>query len=195
MFSGLVAVAIGLAPAMLLPVAAQTQLDVGVVRLQTGTQLTVASTAGEQVLSNDAVHPISLTVTEPIYDARGVLAIPPGTTVRGQLHPRPGGAQFLGTLMILDGRAYNIRASSPLLHDVKDPGQVSAGAIAIDAGIGAVAGTVLSAALTGGVPIASVLAGAALGSTTGNVTAPRTIVLNAEQPFRLLLDSPLTLVP
>lgn len=171
------------------------QLQVTTTRLEAGTTLSVAPPAvGDSLyFSNDSIHPVSLAITKDIFDEFGNLAIPAGSTLRGELRPEPGGARFFGSLLVTENRAYSLQAVSPLLHDEKDPRQITGGAIAEDALIGAAAGTLLGV-ITGGVSTLGVLGGAAAGAGVGNVTANRAVVLRPEQPIAVSLDTTITVI-
>lgn len=171
------------------------QLQVTTTRLEAGTTLSVAPprVGDAKYFSNDSIHPVSLAVTQDIFDDYGNLAIPSGSTLRGELRPEPGGARFFGSLLVTENRAYSLQAVSTLIHDEKDPRQIASGAIAEDAVIGAAAGAILGV-VTGGVSTLGVLGGAAAGVGVGNVTATRAIVLRPEQPLTVSLDTAITVI-
>ena len=168
-------------------------LSIRSAQLQAGTEMTVAIVGKRQVHRNDAVTALDVIVQAPVFDNGDRLVIPAGTVIRGQLQPRPDGAQFVGTLAILNDRAYNIRASSYFITDRRDPRQSTPRVVALDAGIGAAAGSTLSAIFTGGVTALPVVGGTLLGVATGQAVAPHRIVLREEEPFGLVLESPLVL--
>ncbi|MEN9224943.1 MAG: hypothetical protein Q6L60_10315 [Thermostichus sp. HHBFW_bins_43] len=176
------------------PASAQQLFDLGVQQLQPGTIIPVQSLEGEepQYFSPDSTHPVTLRVAQDIYDGSGQLVIPAGSEVRGRMQPAQGGARFFGTALIANGRLYSVQMSSDLIHDEKDPRHYSAEAIAEDAAIGAVGGTLLGL-LTGGVSALGVIGGAGAGVAIGNVTAPQVVVLRPNQAINLTLDSPLRL--
>jgi hypothetical protein len=64
-----------------------------------------------------------------------------------------------------------------VLHDVKDPRETSAGAIAGDAAIGAAGGAVVGAVLGDGISLFEILGGAVAGVAVGNVTAQRVVIV------------------
>lgn len=173
---------------------AQHLFDLGVRQLQPGTIIPVQSFKGEepQYFSPNSTHPLTLRVAQDIYNGSGQLAIPAGSEVRGSLRPTQGGARFFGTALIVNGRLYSVQMSSDLIHDEKDPRHYSAEAIAQDAAIGAVGGTVLGL-LTGGVSALGVIGGAGAGVAVGNITAPQVVVLRPNQTINLALDSPVRL--
>ncbi len=173
------------------PVLAQP-IDLSVARLQTGTVLPVTPLVATEILANDTLRPLQLVVSENIFTDRGTVAIPAGTVIHGEFQPRQGGGQIVASQMLLNGRAYQIRAVSGFLHDEKDPNQINARAIGGDALIGATAGFVLGV-ITGGISTAGVIGGLATGITVGNVTAPRTVVLPAGQLVPITLEHSLDL--
>ncbi len=177
-----------------LPVVAQPLFELGAYRLEQGTIIPVGSLSSEgpQYFYPDTIYPLEVAVTQNIFDNQGRLVIPAGSRIFGQMEPAPGGSRFVATSIVLGGRTYSLRAVSNILHDEKDPRQYSAEAIAQDAAIGAVAGTLLGA-ITGGVSAGNVLGGAAAGVVVGNVTAPQVVVLRPGQSFNLTLEAPLTL--
>lgn len=79
-----------------------------------------------------------------------------------------------------------------MIDTEKDPRHYSAEAIAQDAAIGAVGGTVLGL-LTEGVSALGVIGGAGAGVAVGNITAPQVVVLRPNQTINLALDSPVRL--
>jgi len=176
------------------PASAQQLFDVGVRQLQPGTIIPVQTLEGgePQYFSPNSTHPLTLRVAQDIYGGDGQLVIPAGSEVRGSLRPVQGGARFFGTALVANGRLYSVQMSSDLIHDEKDPRQYSAEAIAQDAAIGAVGGTVLGL-LTGGVSALGVIGGAGAGVAVGNITAPQVVVLRPSQVMNLTLNSPLRL--
>lgn len=193
----LAAAAIGLAGIPLLaplPGEAQPLFQLGAYRLEQGTIIPVGSLSSEgpQYFYPDTIYPLEVAVTQNIFDNQGRLVIPAGSRVFGQMEPAPGGSRFVATSIVLGGRTYSLQASSGILHDEKDPRQYSAEAIAQDAAIGAVAGTLLGA-ISGGASAGNVLGGAVAGVVVGNVTAPQVVVLRPGQSFNLTLEAPLTL--
>ncbi|MEM7762174.1 MAG: hypothetical protein AAF298_29265, partial [Cyanobacteria bacterium P01_A01_bin.40] len=80
--------------------------------------------------------------------------------------------------------SYRISAISPVLKDVKDPRDTSAGAIAEDAAIGAAGGTILGE-IFGDAGAGEILGGAAAGVVVGNVTADRVVVIDPGIPIIL----------
>ncbi len=171
---------------------AQQQFQLQTLQLQKGTVIPVtSSTQGEpQYFANDTVQNASFVVSQPIYDTSGRLVIPAGSVVSGQMQPVQGGLRFVASFLTIRNRSYNIRASSALIHDEKDPREVTAQATVEDALIGGAAGALLGA-LTGGVTTSGVLGGAAAGVVVGNVTAPQVVVIRPGQAISVTLEAPL----
>lgn len=168
--------------------------NLGTVEIQQGTVLPVTSStsAQAQYFASDSVAPLTVVVSQAVFDANGDLLLPAGSRIYGQMQPAPGGVEFIANSLVVEGRHYSIVARSPILHDVKDPRQYASGAILGDATLGAMAGVLFGAA-TGGLGAANVLGGAAAGVVTGNVTANRTVVLQPGEIFQLILDAPVRL--
>jgi hypothetical protein len=173
---------------------AQEQFNLGSVQLQRGSILPVSSldTSQPQYFYADTVVALNLQISQPIFNSNGQVMVPPGAKIYGQLHPVPGGLQFVSNSIVLNGRSYPLRALSQVLHDEKDPRQYSSDAVIGDAGLGAVAGLVFSA-VSGGVTTANVLGGAAAGILTGNITAPQAVVIRPGQTLTLTLQDPVSI--
>ncbi len=180
---------VGIGPEVV--VRAQT-FDLGAVELQQGTVLSVtpAGAATPQHFNSDSVAPLNVVLDRSIYDDQGRLLLPAGSKIYGQIQPAPGGVEFIGKSLVVEGRAYSIVARSAILPDQKDPRQYSEGAILGDAALGAVAGTAFGL-VTGGLGLTSVFGGVASGVVVGNVTANPTVVLRPGQTFDLVLDAPI----
>lgn len=175
---------------------AQQQFNLGSVQLQRGSILPVSSleTSQPQYFYSDTVIPLNLQISQPIFNSNGQVMVPAGAKIYGQLHPVPGGLQFVSNSIVLNGRSYPLRALSQVLPDEKDPRQYSSDAVLGDAGLGAVAGLVFSA-VSGGITTGNVLGGAAAGVLTGNVTAPQAVVIRPGQAFTLTLQDPVSIYP
>ncbi|MGF1569834.1 MAG: hypothetical protein ACFCVD_17490 [Nodosilinea sp.] len=141
------------------------------------------NSAGDTLyLNNDTVVETSLTVsTATTFNGR---SIPAGSILRGRFEPVTGGLRYVADAVQVEGQIYSIQAVSDVLHDVKDPREASAGAIAGDAAIGAAGGAAVSGIL-GNVSLASILGGAAAGAALGNVTAQRVVVVEPNQTITL----------
>jgi hypothetical protein len=140
------------------------------------------------ILQTGETRKLALSLNQDIRNPSGQVVIPADTQIEGEITPVEGGGRFTATRMIINGVAYPFSAQSPTLHDVKDPQQTSAGAIAGDAAIGAAGGIVLGQVLgQRGISLEQVLGGAAAGVAVGNVTAPRAVVLDPGTEVKLQL--------
>lgn len=165
--------------------------------LQTSILLRAGDALGTTFIDDDTLYfdprdtrPASLTIVNDIFDASGNVAIPAGSLITGQFQPVEDGTQFVADSLLVGNQAFPLAAQSQTIASQRDPRQVSAGAIAQDAAIGAGIGLVLSA-VTGDRAIATeeVLGAAALGAVVGNVTAPRAIAISPETDINLTVTS------
>lgn len=118
---------------------------------------------------------------------RGIIdriVIPKGATIVGKYVPAKGGLRYVAEAVTYDRYSYRISASSTVLEDVKDPRDISAGAIVEDAAIGAAGGTILGE-IFGDAGAGEILGGAAAGVLVGNVTADRVVVIDPNTPIVL----------
>ncbi|MEO1134847.1 MAG: hypothetical protein AAFX40_19370, partial [Cyanobacteria bacterium J06639_1] len=126
-----------------------------------------------------------------ITDDFGNVVIPNGAIVNGQFQPAGGGSRFVADSVDFNGRSFPLSAQSQVINARKDPRQVSGGAIAQDAAIGAGIGILLGG-ITGDKAIATeeVLGAAAISAVVGNVTAPSKVVVrpNAELSLEVTQD-------
>lgn len=133
-------------------------------------------------LNNNRTYSYNLTAEE-----RGVIdgiVIPVGATIVGKYVPAKGGLRYLAEAVTYGRYSYRINASSSVLEDVKDPRDISAGAIAEDAAIGAAGGTILGE-IFGDADAGEIIGGAAAGVLVGNVTADRVVVIHPDTPIVL----------
>lgn len=122
-----------------------------------------------------------------VADKRGVIdgiVIPKGATIVGKYVPAKGGLRYVAEAVTYDRYSYRISAISPVLEDVKDPRDRTAGAIAEDAAIGAAGGTVIGEVF-GSAGVGEILGGAAAGAVVGNVTADRVVVIDPNRQIVL----------
>lgn len=144
-----------------------------------------AESAQEETLylNNDRTYSYNLIAQE-----RGVIdgiVIPAGATIVGKYVPAEGGLRYVAEAVTYDDYSYNISASSGVIKDVKDPRDTSAGAIAVDAGIGAAGGAILGEILGDDAGAAEIIGGAAAGAATGNLTADRVVVIEPNSAIAL----------
>ena len=159
--------------------------------------LRAGDTLGVTFVDNDTLYfdpretrAASLYIRNDVFDASGNVAIPAGTLITGQFQPVQDGTQFIADSLVLGNQAFPLFAQSQTIESQRDPRQVSPGAIAQDAAIGAGVGLVLSA-VTGDRAIATeeVLGAAALGAVVGNVTAPEAIAIPPDTDINLTVTS------
>ncbi|HEY9845421.1 MAG TPA: hypothetical protein V6D03_04420, partial [Candidatus Caenarcaniphilales bacterium] len=143
------------------------------------------------ILQKGETRDLTLTLSQPSYDQQGQIVFPTGSLIKGRLVPVTGGSTFVASQINANGVDYALVAESPTLHDVKDPRQTSAIAIAQDAAIGT-GGSIIIGQVLGKrrISIPQVLGGAAAGVAVGNLTSPRTIVIepNSLIPLKLTSD-------
>ncbi|MGF1480490.1 MAG: hypothetical protein ACFB4I_13520 [Cyanophyceae cyanobacterium] len=136
-------------------------------------------------LNNDRTYAYNLVAAE--RGAIDGIAIPAGATIVGKYVPAQGGLRYLAEAVTYDSYSYRISASSPVLEDVKDPRDISLGAIAEDAAIGAAGGTIIGEVF-GDADVGEILGGAAAGAAVGNITADRVVVIAPNAPIVLYDD-------
>jgi len=165
---------------LLVPEVAQAQNQMVVAQTAT----IPATSAQNQTLhlNNDKVYSYNLEV------ARGTtidgMYIPAGATILGRYEPASGGLRYVATGVRMNGRTYNLDATSEVIEDQKDPRDTSAGSIAEDAGIGAAGGAILGEVF-GDADIEEIIGGAVAGGVAGNVTADRVVVIEPEETIIL----------
>ncbi|MBE9047677.1 hypothetical protein IQ255_25285 [Pleurocapsales cyanobacterium LEGE 10410] len=133
-------------------------------------------------LNNDRTYSYNLVAAE-----RGVIdgvVIPASATIVGKYVPAEGGLRYIAEAVTYDRYSYSISASSPILEDIKDSRDTSAGAIAEDAAIGAAGGTVIGE-IFGSAGAGEIIGGAAAGAAVGNLTADRVVVIDPESSIVL----------
>lgn len=128
-------------------------------------------------LNNDRTYSYNLVAKE-----KGVIdgvVIPVGATIVGKYVPAEGGLRYIAEAVTYGRYSYSISASSPVLEDIKDSRDTSAGAIAKDAAIGAAGGTVLGE-IFGSAGAEEIIGGAVAGGVVGNLTADRVVEIAPE---------------
>lgn len=123
----------------------------------------------------------------------GTVLIPEGAIISGEFIPVSGGSKFVAKTLTSRGGTVRMAGESDLINDVKDPRETGIGSILGDAGIGAVAGTILGG-IFGDRSIATekILGGAATGVIIGNVTAPQVVVIEPSTPITIVTRRNLT---
>lgn len=172
------------------------------VRIPAGTSIPVTySNAQKILLAKDEPKPAPLTlkVAQNIVTSQGVVLIPAGSTVNGELRTIEGGARFYASEMVLpNGQRLSVDATSQLITKTEtirkgaNVGRILAGTVV---GAGAAAGI---AGVTGDRNIAAdeVLGGAAAGALAGVLLGRNRVELIAVDPntdLALTLNSDLAL--
>ncbi|MDX2231785.1 MAG: S-layer homology domain-containing protein [Leptolyngbyaceae cyanobacterium bins.349] len=167
-----------------------------------GSTIAVNYTAAPQiVLRPDETVNLTATVASDVRNSQGVVAIPAGSQVIGQIVPVQGGSQFVAQSVVINGQQYSLNASSAVVRttkSVRDPSlAVTLGSAALSTGVAAIiggtsgdrlhnAGNLILAGSVGaavganqgrnlGSAIRDAAIGAALGAGAAGVTGDRTI--------------------
>jgi hypothetical protein len=92
------------------------------VKLAAGTSIAVAPTSRSLYLDPQKEQTAAMEVTSAVSNEQGQIAIPEGSQIEGVFRPTEGGLQFTAKrLVVPDGIAYQIVASSSVLKSVDDP--------------------------------------------------------------------------
>lgn len=167
-------------------------------RIPAGTIIPVKYEKAEKiVLTPDESMSVTLKVRQNIRTVQGVVLIPSGSEIVGELRPAGGGSQFIAQKVIVSSdRNYPIDAVSRVVSETQrlEKG-ASAGEILTGAAIGAAAATALSGVL-GDRAIATeeVLGGAGIGAIAGAIfgrNKVEVIVIRPEDDLNLRLRSDL----
>lgn len=167
-----------------------------------GTTIPVSYTAAPEILLRpDETVDLTITVASDVRNNQGVVAIPAGSQVIGQLVPVSGGSQFVARTVVISGQQYALNASSRVIQTTRSLREVSLaqtlGGAALSTGIAAIiggtsgdrahnAGNLILAGSIGaavganqgrnlGSAIRDAAIGAALGAGAAGVTGDRTI--------------------
>lgn len=151
------------------------------------TQFPVVTQSDETLYFNaDTIYELPLVVESAVViNGR---SLPAGTVIQGRLEPVSGGLRYVATAIEAGGLQQPLSATSMVLHDVKDPRETSAEAIAGDAAIGAAGGAAIGAVLGNGISLLEILGGAAAGVAVGNVTAQRVVIIEPGEPIVLQIQ-------
>jgi hypothetical protein len=85
-------------------------------RVTSGTVIPLTYQADKILLTKEETLPISFIVASNMATSNGVVLIPQGSEVKGELRPSEGGTQFVAQELILpNGRTYNINATSNVI--------------------------------------------------------------------------------
>ena len=159
------------APGALLPAGALLS-----VRYPGATPLTLTTGAPQQEV---------LMLQTEIRDVHGRVVVPEGSMVTGRFETNDAGSQFIAQSIFIQGRSVPLMAQS---ENVAGGRRMAEDKLAINSGIGALAGGLLSG-LSGGLSGWGVLGGAATGAALTYFTAPRPATIQPGQVFQIrLLD-------
>ncbi|MEH1823741.1 MAG: S-layer homology domain-containing protein [Nostoc sp.] len=137
--------------------------------LNSGTSIPVKYLDAKKiVVSSKETAPLTLTVATDIKNNQGVLTIPAGSQVVGQLQPVDGGSQFVASQLIINGQQFPINASSRPITTTQDVRSPNITAILQDAAVGSAAAAGISG-ITGNkhITLGKVLTGTAIGTAVG----------------------------
>lgn len=180
------------------PVQAQSFPQSERIDLSSGTIIPAAYVGAERIiLEPDETLPVTLTVTEPVYNSRGTVLIPEGSRVAGQLEPSGDGTQFIANTLILTNRERrDINATSEVLTQREEIRKGNNDRIWQGALVGGAAAGIISE-IFGEASVLEVLGGAGAGAVGGWLLGRRekaeVIVIDAQQDLALTLDSTLAL--
>lgn len=130
-----------------------------------GTRIAVRYSKAEKIIvTPEETTDVSLTVAENVRSARGRVALPAGSEIRGELRPASGGTRFVAEEVILrnSDRRLPIEATSEVVTDTETITEKSNPDLLKGAVIGAAAGAVLTE-IFGDIDLGAVLGGAAAG--------------------------------
>lgn len=199
---------IPLIPATAQPVPSQRNSIIGQrqISIPAGTQITVRHDDAKKIIvSRDETVPVTLQVALNITDNNGMLLIPAGSEISGQIEPAGNGSQFIAQeLVINNNQRYYLDATSRIVTKTE---KISKGANTEDILKGTLAGAgaaTIIAGVTGNrrIEALEVLGGAAVGTLAGwalpetgvlGGSRKEVISINPNQDLTLTLQSPLTI--
>lgn len=181
-------------------VAQQTPVLFNQMRIASGAVIPVSYAKAEKILvAPNETMALTLTIPQTVKSSRGVVLIPSGSTVEGELRPVGDGSQFVArTLVLTNGTRYSLDASSSVVtrRETIRKG-TSTKAITTGAAIGAGAAAILGAT-TGNkrIGVGEVILGGAIGGLGGLVFGKKqveVISINPNADLDLRLGSALAL--
>jgi energy-converting hydrogenase Eha subunit A len=206
LFVALGMIASGAAP-IVIPVPAVAQLfrqsnqvsQSNQVTVPTGTLIPATREDAEKIIIKpDETLSLTLTTTQNITSSSGVILIPAGTQIEGQLQPVEGGSQFIAKELVMkDGRRMAIAATSKVITRKEEIRKGSStNSILKGALIGAGAAAVLTEVI-GDIDLIEVVAGAGVGALGGWLLGRgekvEVVVVEPETDLALTLNSDLVL--
>ncbi len=179
---------------------AQTPVLFNQMRIASGAVLPVSYDKAQKiVVAPNETMPLTVTIPQTVRSSKGVLLIPAGSQVEGELRPAGGGTQFVArTLILTNGSRYSLDATSNIVTRRETVKQgTSTKAITTGAAIGAGAAAILGAT-TGNkrVSVGELAIGGVVGALGGLVFGKKqaeVIVINPNQDLDLRLGSALAL--
>lgn len=155
------------------------------VRIPAGNTIAVQYSKDKILLGPDEKVPLTLTVSQNIANPQGVILIPSGTQVVGELRTVSGGAQFFASqLVFANGKQVAINGTSKVVTTTEkvDKG-ISVGKVVQNAALGAAAAAAI-AAVTGDRAIATeeILGGAGIGTLLGLFLGRDSVTLASVNP-------------
>lgn len=130
-----------------------------------GTVIPVRYDQAERIIvTPEETSPVTLTVAEDILSDDGIVVIPAGSQIEGELQPAEGGTQFVSEDLILANTEQRlpINATSAVITETETITEKSDPDILKGAAIGAAAGAVIGE-IFGGIDLGEVLGGAGVG--------------------------------
>jgi hypothetical protein len=179
---------------------AQTPVLFNQMRIAAGAVLPVSYDKAQKILlAPTETMPLTVTIPQTVRSSKGVLLIPAGSQVEGELRPVGDGTQFVArTLVLTNGTRYSLNATSNIVTKRETVRQgTSTKAITTGAAIGAGAAAILGAT-TGNkrVSVGELAIGGVVGALGGLVFGKKqaeVIVINPNQDLDLRLGSALAL--
>lgn len=155
------------------------------VRIPAGNTIAVQYSKDKILLGPDEKVPLTLTVSQNIANPQGMILIPSGTQVVGELRTVSGGAQFFASELVFStGRRVAINGTSKVVTTTEkvDKG-ISVGKVVQNAALGAAAAAAI-AAVTGDRAIATeeVLGGAGIATLLGLFLGRDSVTLASVNP-------------
>lgn len=156
------------------------------VTIPQGTAIPVKYDQAKKILvTKDETAPLTLTVAQNVVTQEGIVVIPAGSQVVGQLKPAKGGSQFVAQKLVLTtGQEYALSATSDVITKTETVKKgTSASAIITNTVLGASAAAAV-AAVTGDRAIATeeVLGGAGIGALIGLFFGKNSVDLISIEP-------------
>ena len=139
-------------------------------QVSAGTAIAVRYAAAQRIIvSPNETAPVALTVAQDVRNNQGMVVIPAGSQVIGQLQPAQGGSQFVANQVVINGRQIALSASSNIItetHDVRDPnfGTILGGAALGTAASAVIQGVTGDRTITGQTTILGSVLGSAIGA-------------------------------